>query len=56
MANVKKGHLTATGKWWDHLRWMKRSFWKSERQAGKAQGLSELREEVDAEKAPADPR
>ena len=35
MATVKKGVLTQTGEWWKHLRWMKRRFWKGERQAGK---------------------
>jgi hypothetical protein len=35
MANVKKGQLTASPEWWKHLRWTKRIFWKSERQAGK---------------------
>ena len=35
MATVKKGALTQAGKWWKHLRWVKRRFWKGERQAGK---------------------
>jgi hypothetical protein len=35
MATVKKGLLTAPGEWWQHLRWMKRVFWKRERQAAK---------------------
>lgn len=35
MANVKKGVLTAAPQWWKHLRWAKRVFWKSERQAHK---------------------
>lgn len=35
MATVKKGMLTTTGKWWKHLRWTKRVFWKGERQAAK---------------------
>ena len=35
MATVKKGLMTATGKWWKHLRRMKRAFWKAERQATK---------------------
>jgi hypothetical protein len=35
MATVKKGMLTAPGRWWKHLRWTKRVFWKSERQAAK---------------------
>ena len=36
MATVKKGILTPAGEWWKHLRWNKRSFWKGERQAAKA--------------------
>ena len=36
MASVKKGVLTPAGKWWKHLRGLKRRFWKGERQAGKA--------------------
>jgi hypothetical protein len=35
MATVKKGMLTTTGKWWKHLRWTKRVFWKGERQAAR---------------------
>ncbi len=35
MATVKKGMLTATGEWWKHLRSIKRTFWKGERQAAK---------------------
>ena len=35
MANVKKGQLAAPPEWWKHLRWTKRTFWKTERQAGK---------------------
>jgi hypothetical protein len=35
MANVKKGLLTPPGKWWKHLRWVKRVFWKRERKAAK---------------------
>ena len=33
MATVKKGVTTSSGKWWKHLRWMKRPFWKAERRA-----------------------
>jgi hypothetical protein len=33
MATVKKGLQTATGEWRKHLRWLKRMFWKAERQA-----------------------
>ena len=35
MANVKKNNLTAPKEWWKHLRWLKRAFWKGERQAHK---------------------
>ena len=48
MASVKKGMLTSPREWWKHLRWTKRSFWKSERQAARreshndAAGLKDL--------------
>ena len=45
MANVRKGNLTAPREWWKHLDWMKRVFWKRERQAHKA----ELRKPVACE-------
>ena len=35
MATVKKGVLTPAGVWRKHLRWTKRLFWKTERQAAK---------------------
>jgi hypothetical protein len=35
MSTVKKGMLTASGRWWKHLRWTKRFFWKAERQAAR---------------------
>lgn len=35
MANVKQGNLTRPPEWWKHLRWVKRIFWKRERQAHK---------------------
>jgi len=36
MANKKKGQLTTTSEWAKHLRkYLKRKFWKKERQAGK---------------------
>ena len=35
MATIKKGMLTTTGKWWKHLRSIRRVFWKGERQAAK---------------------
>jgi hypothetical protein len=36
MATVKKGILTTSPEWWKHLKWVKRPFWKGERQAAKA--------------------
>lgn len=41
MSTVKKGMLTASGRWWKHLRWTKRLFWKRERQAAKHFALTE---------------
>jgi len=38
---VKKGILTVSGKWWRHLRGMKRKFWKGERRAAKKFALRE---------------
>mgnify|MGYP001799481528 CR=1 FL=1 len=36
MANNRKGQLTNSGEWAKHLRgFLKRQFWKAERQAGK---------------------
>ena len=35
MANVKKGQLVPAPEWWKHLRWVKRLFWKRQRQAEK---------------------
>jgi len=35
VATVKKGVLTPPGKWWKHLRRIKRLFWKRERTAAK---------------------
>lgn len=35
MASVKKGNLTPAPEWWRHLRFLKRAFWKKERQAQK---------------------
>jgi len=29
MATVKKGILCRAGEWWKHLRWTKRTFWKT---------------------------
>jgi hypothetical protein len=43
MANVKKGLLTAPPEWWKHLRWTKRVFWKSERQAARTVARQEAR-------------
>lgn len=42
MANVKKGNLTAPSEWWQHLRWVKRVFWKAERAAHKKEIRNEL--------------
>ena len=36
MANVKQGNAVPAPQWWKHLRDWKRVFWKSERQAQKA--------------------
>jgi len=33
MATKKKGILTSSPEWWKHLKWVKRPFWKGERQA-----------------------
>lgn len=33
MATVKKGLLKQAPEWWKHLKWAKRTFWKSERSA-----------------------
>jgi len=36
MAHKRKGQLTTSGEWAKHLRgFLKRSFWKGERKAGK---------------------
>jgi hypothetical protein len=36
MANKRKGHLTSTSEWAKHLRkYLKRQFWKGERNASK---------------------
>ena len=45
MATVKKGVLTRSGQWWDHLRWTKRRFWKGERQAGRLDASREAEEQ-----------
>lgn len=36
MSTIKKGLVTASGEWRKHLRWLKRAFWKTERQGVKA--------------------
>jgi hypothetical protein len=41
MATVKKGVLTPAGEWWKHLKWMKRAFWKGERQAAKVEAKAQ---------------
>ena len=42
MSTIKNGTLTASGEWRKHLRWIRRRFWKSERQAEKSAGLAEI--------------
>jgi hypothetical protein len=42
MAHRKKGLLTVLPGWWNHLRQMKRLFWKRERQAAKREALREV--------------
>jgi hypothetical protein len=41
MATKKQGVLTKSPEWWKHLRWMKRSFWKRERAAGKKEAKAQ---------------
>jgi hypothetical protein len=48
MANVRKGQLTPSPEWWKHLRWMKRAFWKRERQAEKMEILISNKDELTA--------
>jgi len=44
MAHKRKGQLTTTGEWAKHLRnFLKRQFWKGERNAGK----KVIRDEID---------
>jgi hypothetical protein len=52
MAHVRKGHVTASGRWAKHLRFWKRVFWKRERLAVKrdienARGGGRMRRELD---------
>jgi len=35
MANVKQGQTVPATRWWKHLRWTKRNFWKRQRRADK---------------------
>lgn len=44
MATVKKGYLTNAREWWRHLRQTKRAFWKGERQAGKQEAKTQIRD------------
>ncbi len=44
MASVKKGILTPAPQWWKHLKWCKRQFWKSERQAGTVEAGKQMRD------------
>lgn len=37
MAHVRKGQLTRSPQWWKHLRAFKRTFWKAERKAQRAE-------------------
>ncbi len=46
MATKKKHILTTAGKWWRHLRWTKRRFWKGERQAGRREAVRETQSKV----------
>jgi hypothetical protein len=46
MATKKKGILTSSPEWWKHLRWIKRPFWKGERQAVKEDIKKTLRDET----------
>ena len=49
MANKKKGHLTTSPEWAKHLRqYMKRRFWKGERNASKENIKTELDENKNA--------
>jgi hypothetical protein len=36
MANARKGQTVPSPEWRKHLRWLKRLFWKRQRQADKA--------------------
>ena len=44
MATVEKGTLTTSKKWWDHLRWTKRAFWKAERRASRPVAVEDAAE------------
>lgn len=46
MASVKQGTRTASGEWWKHLSFMKRPYWKGERQAVKRDIAAEIAEEA----------
>ncbi len=43
MANVKQGNLSRPPEWWKHLKWAKKVFWKTERQAHKKEIKNETR-------------
>lgn len=43
MATVKKGIATKSPQWWQHLRWMKRVFWKRERMATRLEIARQVR-------------
>lgn len=42
MANVKKGQLTSSPRWWKHLRDYKGVFWGAERRAAKAEAEQQI--------------
>lgn len=44
MATVKKGVLTKSREWWDHLRYTKREFWKKHRLAEKKHIRKEIKD------------
>lgn len=45
MATAKNGILTSASEWWKHLRWAKRTFWKSERKAAKVMAKRRVTED-----------
>ena len=51
MAHMRKGQLATSPEWWRHLRWMKRAFWKRERQEGRGAIRRETGSDVNEPKA-----